>query len=48
MKRLRTAEFATAVTHALILKLAPWWRRLRGYRELADLKYEAIASRRAA
>ena len=48
MKRLRTGEFATAVTHALILKLAPWWRRLRGYRELADLKYEAIASRRAA
>jgi len=48
MKRLRTAEFATAVTHALILKLAPSWRRLRGYRELADLKHEAIASRRAA
>ena len=37
MKRLRTAEFATAVTHALILKLAPTWRRLRGYRDLLDL-----------
>jgi len=48
MKRLRTAEFATAVTHALILKLAPSWRRLRGYCELADLNNEAIASRRAA
>jgi transposase-like protein len=48
MKRLRTAEFATAVTHALITKLAPSWRRLRGYRELLDLPREPVALTRAA
>lgn len=48
MKRLRTAEFATAVTHALILKIAPSWRRLRGYRELADLRRDSVALKRAA
>ena len=48
MKRLRTAEFATAVTHALITKLAPTWRRLRGYRELLDLPREPVALTRAA
>jgi transposase-like protein len=37
MKRLRTAEFATAVTFALIQKLSKTWRRLRGYRDLLDL-----------
>ncbi|MGH7708356.1 MAG: hypothetical protein ACREM6_10590, partial [Vulcanimicrobiaceae bacterium] len=47
MKRLRTAEFATAVTHALILKLAPTWRRLRGYRDLIDHD-RPLASKRAA
>jgi len=48
MKRLRTAEFATAVTYALITKLAPTWRRLRGYRELLDLPREPVALTRAA
>ncbi len=48
MKRLRTAEFATAVTHALIMKLSPTWRRLRGYRELADFVREPVALKRAA
>lgn len=48
MKRLRTAEFATAVTHALIIKLAPSWRRLRGYRDLADFAREPLARKRAA
>jgi len=48
MKRLRTAEFATAVTHALITKLTPSWRRLRGYRELVDLRKEAVALKNAA
>jgi putative transposase len=48
MKRLRTAEFATAVTHALITKLAPSWRRLRGYRELLDLRKETVALKSAA
>jgi len=48
MKRLGTAEFATAVTHALIMKLAPSWRRLRGYRELLDLQREPIALKKAA
>lgn len=47
MKRLRTAEFATAVTHALILKLASTWRRLRGYRDLLDLD-KPLALKRAA
>jgi transposase-like protein len=37
MKRLRTAEFANAVTYALIQKLSKTWRRLRGYRDLIDL-----------
>ena len=48
MKRLRTAEFATAVTFALIMKLAPTWRRLRGYRDLADFIREPVAQKRAA
>jgi transposase-like protein len=48
MKRLRTAEFATAVTHALITKLTPSWRRLRGYRELLDLRKEPLALKNAA
>ena len=48
MKRLRTAEFATAVTHALITKLAPTWRRLRGYRDLLDFPAESIAPKQAA
>jgi transposase-like protein len=48
MKRLRTAEFATAVTYALITTLAPTWRRLRGYRELLDLPREPVALTRAA
>jgi putative transposase len=48
MKRLRTAEFATAVTYALITKLTPTWRRLRGYRELLDLPREPVALTRAA
>jgi len=48
MKRLRTAEFATAVTYALITKLTPSWRRLRGYRELVDLQKETLALKRAA
>jgi len=48
MKRLRTAEFATAVTYALIMKLTPSWRRLRGYRELVDLQKETLALKRAA
>lgn len=48
MKRLRTAEFATAVTHALITKLAPTWRRLRGYRDLFDFPAEPVALKRAA
>ncbi len=48
MKRLRTTEFATAVTHALITKLSPTWRRLRGYRDLLDFPSEALASERAA
>jgi putative transposase len=48
MKRLRTAEFATAVTHALIIKLSPTWRRLRGYRDLLDFPYEPVALKRAA
>ncbi len=48
MKRLRTAEFATAVTHALIIKLSPTWRRLRGYRDLLDFPAEPVALKRAA
>ena len=48
MKRLRTAEFATAVTYALITKLTASWRRLRGYRELVDLPKETVAQKRAA
>ena len=48
MKRLRTAEFATAVTYALITKLAPTWRRLRGYRDLLDLPREPVALTQAA
>ncbi len=48
MKRLRTAEFATAVTHALITKLSPTWRRLRGYRDLLDFPSEHVALKRAA
>ena len=47
MKRLRTAEFANAVTYALIQKLSKTWRRLRGYRDLIDLPRD-IAKRRAA
>ncbi len=47
MKRLRTAEFANAVTYALIEKLAKTWRRIRGYRDLIDLP-RAVAKQRAA
>jgi len=48
MKRLRTAEFATAVTYRPITKLTPSWRRLRGYRELVDLRKEVVALKNAA
>jgi hypothetical protein len=47
MKRLRTAEFATVVTYALITKVAPSWRGLRGYRELLDLRKETVALKSA-
>jgi putative transposase len=48
LKRLRTAEFATAVTLALITKLQPTWRRLRGYRDLIDFPIRPVALKRAA
>jgi putative transposase len=48
MKRLRTAELATAVTYALIRKLSKTWRRLRGYRDLLDLEPHAVAQTKAA
>ena len=48
MKRLRTAEFANAVTYALIQNLSQTWRRLHGYRDLIDLAPNALATRRAA
>ena len=48
MKRLRTAEFATAVTFALIQKLSPTWRRLHGYRDPLDFPRDIVAVKRAA
>ncbi len=47
MKRLRTAEFATAVTHALVMKLTPSWRRLSGYRDLVEFTREPVARKLA-
>jgi hypothetical protein len=44
MKCVRTAEFASAVTYALLQKLSEGWRRPRGYRDLLDIP-DAVANR---
>lgn len=48
MKRLRTAEFASAVTYALIQRLSTKWRRLRGRTELKEMASNRLAKRLAA
>ena len=48
MKRLRTAEFASAVTLALIQRLSKKWRRLRGHTELKEMLANPLAKRIAA
>ena len=48
MKRLRTAEFASAVTFALIQRLSKNWRRLRGHKALKESATVRLANQLAA
>ena len=48
MKRLRTAEFASAVTFALIQRLSKNWRRLRGHKALKESATIRLANQLAA
>jgi putative transposase len=48
MKRLRTAEFAAAVTFALVQRLSKKWRRLRGSTALREMLANPLVKRTAA